>query len=225
MTEELIRAGTGATDCRQRFANRSELGTESIVAITLRYSLEDSDMAILVRCACGAKISAPAKYLGRVVPCPSCREGLEVKESASVTNPKDLIVFHCECGKKLKAKPKAAGRTTKCPKCNGAVTVPTPKQPDPPKPQPSVIEDPSSSSIFDDSAISMGSDISGLLDEIGAHECKTNRRCPNCKSDMKRDDVLCIECGYNSKTKKIMGAEKEKRGSAILSSVKNLFSE
>ncbi len=183
-------------------------------------------MAILVRCACGSKISAPSKYLDRTVACPSCGESLKITESSTAAiDPKELIVFDCQCGKTLKAKKKAAGRTTKCPKCGDPVTVPGVE---PPKPElPDLNEDASSSSIFDDhdGVEGGGTDISGLLDEIGAHECKTNRRCPNCKQDMERDDVLCIQCGYNTKTKKIVGGEKESRGSAILSSVKNMFTD
>ncbi len=58
-------------------------------------------------------------------------------------------------------------------------------------------------------------DLSGLLDEIGAHECKTSRRCPNCKKDMERDDVLCIECGYNVRTGKLIETNEAHRKSML----------
>ena len=186
-------------------------------------------MAILVRCQCGKKLSASKKYLGRTVACPACGDKLKIEDPTSGTARQDLIVFECECGKKLRARSNAAGRTTKCPQCSAAITVPEPKQqPSPAKPKQADAQNPSSSSIFDDGEVlrTGGTDISGLLDEIGAHECKTNRRCPNCKQDMQRDDVICIQCGYNSRTKKVMGTNtREPRGSAILSSVKHLFTD
>lgn len=191
-------------------------------------SLKDSSMAILVRCQCGKKLSASKKYLGRTVACPACGGKLKIEVQSGEVARADLIVFRCECGKKLRARPNAAGRTTKCPQCNAPITVPKPQKTSPTKPKQPVVDNPSSSSIFDDAEIlhSSGTDISGLLDEIGAHECKTNRRCPNCKQDMQRDDVVCIQCGYNSRTKKVMGTNtREPRGSAILSSVKHLFTE
>jgi hypothetical protein len=53
------------------------------------------------------------------------------------------------------------------------------------------------------------------LDEIGAHECKKARRCPHCKKDMERDDVLCIECGYNVRTGKLIETDDAHRKSML----------
>ena len=43
-----------------------------------------------------------------------------------------------------------------------------------------------------------------LLDEIGMEATRTGVRCPNCRSDIEADAVLCIACGYNLETGKLL---------------------
>lgn len=70
------------------------------------------------------------------------------------------------------------------------------------------------------------SDLSGLLDEIGAHEYKTNRRCRHCSAEMSREAVLCIECGYDFRTEKVRETQHGPVGSSlIMKSVRGMFKE
>ena len=46
--------------------------------------------------------------------------------------------------------------------------------------------------------------MAGLLDELGLESSKTGQRCPNCKSDINEDTVICIDCGFNLETGKLL---------------------
>lgn len=58
--------------------------------------------------------------------------------------------------------------------------------------------------------------MASLLDELGLESSKTGMRCPNCKSDIDEGAVLCVDCGYNIDSGKMVKKSsfvKEKKSS------------
>ncbi len=43
-----------------------------------------------------------------------------------------------------------------------------------------------------------------LLDELGMEATRTGIRCPNCKTDISAEAILCVACGYNLETGKLL---------------------
>ncbi len=89
------------------------------------------------------------------------------------------ITATCSCGKTVSANDELAGRRVKCPDCGEPIMIP---------------------SEFEGS----GSGMAELLDEIGMEATRTGVRCPNCRSDLEADAILCISCGYNVETGKLL---------------------
>lgn len=93
-------------------------------------------------CACGARVRAPLKAVGRKVRCPKCGHALELKPMTAVSvappaskrerppakQPTDAldkrIEFRCACGKRLRVPVTAAGRRVKCPNCGQVQVTP-----------------------------------------------------------------------------------------------------
>ncbi len=91
------------------------------------------------------------------------------------------IKVTCSCGKPVSAKDELAGRRVKCPNCSEPISIPAK----------STVEE-------------IGSDMAELLDEIGIEATRTGVRCPNCRSDLEADAILCIACGYNLESGKVL---------------------
>jgi len=91
------------------------------------------------------------------------------------------ISVACQCGQKFQAKESLAGKRVKCPDCSEPISIPA-------------------ESTFEE----IGSDMAELLDEIGIEATRTGVRCPNCRSDLEADAILCIACGYNLETGKVL---------------------
>ena len=112
-----------------------------------------------------------------------------------------------------------AGKKSKCPKCEVPFRIPRPKSPS---------DTVSLKSSATDTVVDLpdaASDLSGLLDEIGANEIRTGRRCGNCSTEMPMDAVLCIECGWDRRTNAVRETQHGAGGSSIISSVRELFRE
>ena len=156
-------------------------------------------------CTCGKTLTVNARLAGRKANCPAC--GKQVTFPGGATTQRRLIVFGCKCGRKLRAPVQWSGKKTKCPTCQSSVTIPASNS--------AAQSHQNELSVTDSPEDKQKPDLSGLLDEIGAHECKKARRCPNCKKDMDRDDVLCIECGYNVQTGKLIESDDAHRKSML----------
>ena len=89
------------------------------------------------------------------------------------------IEVTCSCGKTVSANDELAGRRVKCPDCSEPISIPA---------------------DFDE----VGSGMAELLDEIGMEATRTGVRCPNCRSDLEAEAILCIACGYNLETGKVL---------------------
>jgi len=108
-------------------------------------------------------------------------------------NPADRIKFACSCGKRLAVAASAAGRKVKCPACGEVLRVPQA-----PTTGARVPSAPKASNT-------------SLLEELAQQE-KAARpltpaaprtagsECPNCRSALPVGAVLCVACGYNTKT-------------------------
>ncbi len=154
-------------------------------------------MPITTRCSCGARFAAPDKLAGRAVKCPKCSQPVRVQAAdqpaAGVAT--DPIGVKCQCGKALKVPGKFAGKSVKCPACGKALAVPRPNR--------------ASAAAGERST---EDSVAGLLDEADLNLSKTGRRCPECREDMQLDDIICIQCGYNTETGKKVKVKKARKG-------------
>ena len=171
-------------------------------------------MPIQVTCSCGKSVAAPSKLAGKKVKCPGCKEPLQVPSangksasgksasgksaSGKSTNGKSAangssaaIKASCSCGKSFKAPAKAAGKKVRCPACKEPVTIPGGKK------SKAKIAAAASAPSADDG-------VGSLLDEVGFQRSGGAGRCPNCKEDLLEEAVLCVACGYNLETGKML---------------------
>jgi ribosomal protein L40E len=96
------------------------------------------------------------------------------------------MVASCKCGKQIKAKPEFAGKRIKCPSCGDVLQLPRDVQ-------------------------QQINPVADLLDEIG-YENASKDTCPECKSNLPAEAVLCVQCGYHlSKGKRLSTKRIEKR--------------
>lgn len=121
----------------------------------------------------------------------------------------------CQCGAKLNAKDELAGRSVKCPKCSQLIKIPgaaaakpTESKPATPgKPVGSATEKAAKSPTKAAPKAAKPEPVDalgGILDEMGvaAAPIKHEIACPKCGAGMKEGAILCVACGYNTKTGK-----------------------
>lgn len=135
-------------------------------------------MAIAVACECGHEFEVGEALQGRQLKCPGCGQAVSAGKSSPKGNrpvKSDLIALKCGCGKRLAAKREWAGKRIKCPTCGETVKIPGGSPDGKPAASKSTLDE--------------------LLDEVGV--AKSARRCPECKSEMKEDHVICVNCGYD----------------------------
>jgi hypothetical protein len=101
-----------------------------------------------------------------------------------------MISVMCPCGKKLKAPASAVGKKAKCPKCGNVMTV---KAPPPPE------EDNSLDALYDLAAAG----------EQAAAKQQLAPRCPGCQSPLAANAVLCVNCGYDTRSGKSLAPKVE----------------
>lgn len=101
----------------------------------------------------------------------------------------DTILLRCGCGTSLKAPVSANGRRVKCPKCGAVLSVPAP-----------------------------------AADAAGANDAPARGRtgpaivpCAACGAAMPADAVLCVACGYDTRTGKTVKSASTGRRTAIAS--------
>lgn len=162
-------------------------------------------MPIKASCECGHSFEAPSKYAGQKVKCPKCKQPLKIPAkkaaagSAGAAAKPSKITVKCKCGKAFAAKAELAGKKVKCPGCGDPVVIPAkggagksakksaaPKQAAPAK-QPNA-------------------EMAELFDEVGFNpeDGSAAKKCPECRASMRDEAIICIECGYNETTGKVM---------------------
>jgi DNA-directed RNA polymerase subunit RPC12/RpoP len=103
----------------------------------------------------------------------------------------DTISVHCACGKKLKAPATAAGRKAKCPACGNVLVIEAP----PPPPG----ENDPLDALYDLAETEKSAAASNQVDD--------SPRCPKCGSATAPGAVLCVNCGYDFRTKRKVTAK------------------
>ncbi len=98
----------------------------------------------------------------------------------------ETLSVHCACGKKLKAPASAVGRKAKCPACGNVLTIEAPPPPPP-------AEDDPMGAIYDLAAAEQAAAESNQIDD--------SSRCPKCGASMAVGSVLCVNCGYDMRSK------------------------
>jgi hypothetical protein len=173
-------------------------------------------MPIKADCSCGHTFNAPSKYAGKKVKCPKCKEPLTItaakqasspakqasspaKQASSPTSGKaSKIAVTCKCGKAFQAKLELAGKRVKCPACGDPITIKPPK---------SATLATTKKSTAAAKPVKQESMMSEMFDEIGfamEEGGGVGRKCPECKSPMAAEAILCIDCGYNENLGKKM---------------------
>ena len=146
-------------------------------------------MPIKVNCQCGNKFAAPSKYAGKKVKCPKCAQPLVVPsnggqgQAKKAANAAKVSVSCNQCGKSFSAKQEWVGKTVRCPACESPIKVTVPG-----KGKDSVTSKRAGPPPMDDDAFA---DVG-----LGASQGE-GRRCPECRSPMSDEAILCIQCGYN----------------------------
>ena len=133
----------------------------------------------------------------------------------------------CQCGAKLNAKDELAGKAVQCPKCSQLVKIPGPSAAKPTAPtagaKPTSPAKPSAPGKPVSSATEKAAKtptklapktapppaapidtLGGILDDMGvaAAPIKHEIACPKCGAGMKEGAILCVACGFNTKTGK-----------------------
>jgi hypothetical protein len=100
----------------------------------------------------------------------------------------DHITVHCACGKRLKAPSSAVGKRAKCPKCGAVVRIEAP--PPPPAEEGELGLD----ALYD---------LAEKEAQVAAQQeaASPTMRCPSCGSGCEPGAVLCVNCGYDFRTK------------------------
>lgn len=182
-------------------------------------------MPIQVKCSCGKSLAVPDKYAGKRIKCPGCESALTVPAQAAAAKPATISV-KCKCGKTLGVKPELAGKKVKCPTCQAVLAIPAAaaigataygSQAKPAAKAKAELDDlsgdmglddiePGSGNAFDD----LGGGLDSLLDEVN-FKASEGPRCPECRTELTEDAVLCVKCGYNLQTgKKLKTVKVEK---------------
>jgi len=119
-----------------------------------------------------------------------------------VAETQDKVAIKCQCGGKFRVPAAARGKRIKCPKCAQPLAVP--------KSAPSAVSKPAPSAMSAKSRpIPAASD--DLLADLAGHESAApgatpSSMCPNCTASIASDALICVECGYNTRTGQLMGA-------------------
>ena len=168
-------------------------------------------MPIKVSCSCGHAFKAPSKYAGKKVKCPKCKEPLVVPaavatkgdastEGAAKISRSKKIAVKCKCGKKFAAKAEYAGKKVKCPECGAPVLIKGSKS------KQLKTTSGSAGKLAVNKPKSNVESMGNLFDEVGFNpeDGSAAKKCPQCRAPMRDEAIICIDCGYNESTGKVM---------------------
>jgi hypothetical protein len=111
-----------------------------------------------------------------------------------MTSTSNVISVTCECGKRLKAPAAAAGKRARCPACGNVHILPAVAPPKVPPQAQRVSEAPD----VDDPFSAM--DELANLENAATPAQSSAIHCPQCRAAMSDGAVLCINCGYDTRT-------------------------
>lgn len=179
------------------------------------------------RCACGARISAPAGALGRHARCPKCaatvaltspEEPIAKADPASAPRAtvlgadqqREKIRVRCGCGATVSAPADAAGRRARCPKCGSALRLggapesggllrELARGASLARPARDAAPGGPAGGINDDEVFRIAAPVD-VLRERPAAPVGPEIACPSCGRTWPARSVLCTACGVNLKT-------------------------
>lgn len=110
------------------------------------------------------------------------------------------------CGTRVNAKDSLAGKRVKCPKCGQALAIPG----KPTAPRTAVAKSAKSPATSTRPVAASGANPAGynplldLLDEAGVKAPAQGPVCENCGADLHPSAMVCVQCGYNMATGKML---------------------
>jgi hypothetical protein len=119
------------------------------------------------------------------------------------------IKFSCECGKGLSADPETAGKKAKCPGCGRILVIPQLARTDDSYLGLAPLGDPlpSAGTIGRTRTTPppLPSNEKTIWEEEEEYKLQSLREdfCPQCRAPMPPDSVVCLDCGYNRKTRTV----------------------
>ncbi len=115
----------------------------------------------------------------------------------------EFMKVRCPCGTKLKLPVSAAGRKAKCPKCEKVFRIP--ELPVPDTTSTLAADDDAGGSLLDDLA-----DLQSSAPAPAAPATPAGEACPKCGAAMANGAVLCVSCGFNRQSGRVVRKAKEK---------------
>lgn len=172
-------------------------------------------MPIKASCSCGHVFKAPSKLAGQKVKCPKCKKPIKLpaakssgdkqakpaaKQADGAKKSSKIAVKCGKCEKTFGAKPELAGKKVKCPSCGEPVVIKGKKSGSASKPTRKSTNKPAAKAKKPDE------EMGELFDEIGFNpdDGSAAKKCPECRAPMRDEAIVCIDCGYNETTGKVM---------------------
>jgi uncharacterized Zn finger protein (UPF0148 family) len=118
----------------------------------------------------------------------------------------------CSCGAKLNAKEELIGKSVKCPKCGNPIKVTAEAAEEAPTAKPKAEAAAKAKATKQPAAEPAGhAAMHDLFDEIGLApvQPKADIQCPKCGAAMTEGAVICISCGFNTKTGKQLSSSSD----------------
>ena len=109
----------------------------------------------------------------------------------------------CACGHSVAVSDQLLGKRVKCPKCGKPVEVLSGSRS---TAKANTKTNTNTKTASAASSIERG--MSDLLNEVGFDKSRTANSCPNCKTQLEPESVLCVDCGYNLETGRIIKTRK-----------------